>query len=236
MKRETRDRVGEIRATTVTQDGTEVPGVDLQVIKTNVVDEYGSLWLGTVFDKSLAKRMPVLCWSHDWSNPLGPPLSYELDAVNGPRVRFAFSNFDDVPTARRAHSQTKDGTIQDCSVGFSVPLGGRREPTDAEQEQFPGVVEVIEEADLDEVSLVLRGAVPGAKVLAVRSAVGTVDIDAVVEIAKRKASGELTAAEADAALDLLATKGAGEGSEVPSPPSEPDPALDEAETMEIPDL
>jgi len=181
-------------------DGT--PGVTLQCIRPGVVDDYGSLWNAKAFDRSLGERLPVLCWAHDWSNPLGPGISHETSRT-GPRVRFNFSDFDAVPQARRAHAQVADGTIRDCSVGFSNTV--RRDPTESERTKHPGVREVIEEATLDEVSLVLRGAVPGAKVLAVRTATGgTVDLDAVVEIAKRVDAGELTQGQGQAALDLLA--------------------------------
>lgn len=194
MKHETR-KAAEIRATQV--DGQ--PGVTLHCIRPGVVDDYGSLWMPDAFDESLAKRMPTLCWSHDWSEPLGPAIDYET-SDDGPTVRFGFSDFDAVPMARRAHAQVSDGTIQDCSVGFWNAR--RRDPTDQEVEQYPGIREVILEADLDEVSLVLRGAVPGAKVLAVRGS--KVAVDAAVELARRVQDGEVTVEQAKAALDILA--------------------------------
>lgn len=162
MNREHRAGLVEIRATQV--EGK--PGVTLHAIKPGVVDDYGSLWSPDTFDKSLARRLPTLCWSHDWSEPLGPGTGFRL-GTDGPSVDFVFSDFDAVPMARRAYAQVQDGTIQDCSVGFSNTK--RRDPTDEEIAQYPGVREVILEADLDEISLVMRGAVPGAKVLAVRS-------------------------------------------------------------------
>lgn len=147
------------------RDGSR--GVELQCIKPGVVDDYGSLWNARAFDESLKARLPVLCWAHDWSNPLGPGVSYTTSA-QGPRVRFKFSDFEAVPDAKRAYAQVQDGTIRDCSVGFSNAL--KRPPTTAEERRYPGVREVIEKATLDEVSLVIRGAVPGAEVLSVRSA------------------------------------------------------------------
>lgn len=202
-----RRRMGEIRAAEV--DGA--PGVTLRAITPNVVDDYGSVWMAHCFDQSLEARLPVLAWAHDWSEPLGPAVSFET-SDQGPTVAFKFSDFDAVPMARRAHAQVADGTITDCSVGFWVPNGGRRDPTDAELEQWPGCREVIERANLDEVSLVLRGAVPGAKVLALRSG-GMVAEDAVVDLARKVAAGELTQAEAKAALALLAD-------EQPPPPDD----------------
>jgi HK97 family phage prohead protease len=190
----------EVRADEI--DGA--PGVVLQTIRPGVVDDYGSLWNADVFDDSLGERLPVLCWAHDWSEPLGPGVDYEA-SDEGPRVRFRFSDFDAVPQARRAHAQVTDGTIRDCSVGFSNVT--RRNPTEEETRSYPGVREVIERASLDEVSLVLRGAVPGAKVLAVRTKEGrmaAVDENVVVDLARKVSSGELTKEQAKAALDLVA--------------------------------
>jgi HK97 family phage prohead protease len=140
--------------------------VTLKVITPGVVDDYGSLWNADAFDASLAQRLPTLCWAHDWSDPIGHGLDFTRSA-DGPVIRFGFDDFKAVPRAAQAYAQAQSGTIQDCSVGFSHPM--KRTPTDAELAAYPGVVEVIEQATLDEVSLVLRGAVPGAKVLAVRS-------------------------------------------------------------------
>lgn len=144
---------------------TTKPGVTLHAISPGVVDDYGSVWEPHCFDESLARRLPTLAWAHDWKEPLGPATSYRT-SDNGPDVDFVFSNFEAVPMARRAYEQVKDGTIRDCSVGFSNTV--RRDPTEAEIKRYPGVREVILKADLDEISLVMRGAVPGAKVLAVR--------------------------------------------------------------------
>lgn len=191
--RETR-RAAEIRATTT--DGK--PGVTLHAIKPGVVDDYGTLWMPDCFDEGLATRLPTLCWSHDWSEPLGPGIAYRT-SDDGPEIDFLFSDFDAVPMARRAHAQVADGTIQDCSVGF---IGmERRDPTPEEREMFPGVQEVMLKALMDELSLVLRGAVPGAKVLAFRSA--KVAVDHAVDLARRVQEGELTAEQAKTALDLL---------------------------------
>ena len=65
---------------------------------------------------------------------------------------------------------------------------------------------MIFDADLDEVSLVLRGAVPGAKVVAYRSGerVASVPIDAVTELARKVNAGEISEDEAQTALGLLA--------------------------------
>lgn len=190
----------ELRAVTL-EDGA--PGVVLQAITPNIVDDYGSVFTPDCFDRSLSERAPVLCWSHDWSDPIGHATGHTTGDA-GPRVSFAFDDFDAVPQARRAHAQVASGTITDCSVGFSNTK--RRDPTDDELQRWPGCREVIFDADLDEVSLVLRGAVPGAKVVAYRSGerVASVPIDAVTELARKVNAGEISEDEAQTALGLLA--------------------------------
>jgi HK97 family phage prohead protease len=237
-------KVAEYRATEL-EDGH---GLTVQAINTKTVDDYGSLWDARAFDEHLEQAMPRLVWAHDWSEPLGPPVSFERSS-KGPIVTFRFSDFDAVPMAKRAHAQVKDGTLTDVSVGFRYLDGGTRAPTKAEAERYPGIREVITRAAMDEVSLVLRGAVPGAKVLAVREAQElelaeqimetprmtarlrsgeTVDLEAVFEIARQKAAGTLSAEAAGEALSLLASLDAGptpappEPEPVPPPPHAPD--------------
>jgi HK97 family phage prohead protease len=198
------------------------PGVTLHVIRPNVVDDYGSVWNPHAFDESLSKRLPTLTWSHDWQEPLGPATGFRT-SPDGPEIDFVFSDFDAVPMARRAHAQVLDGTILDCSVGFSDAV--RRKPTDDELRALPGMVEYMESAGLDEVALVLRGAVPGAKVVSVRA--GRVDFDALVEIAKRKVAGELTDDEARVAVELLGgDDDTGDDKDPPAGDPPPDPAAE----------
>lgn len=195
-KRETR------RAAIRASNGAK-PGVTLKTITPNIVDDFGSVFMADAFDASIKARMPVLCWGHDWAEPLGPAKGTRKADDGAPEIDFEFSDFDAVPMARRAHAQVQDGTILDCSVGFSDTE--RRPPSEEEKARWPGCTEVITKASLDEVSLVLRGAVPGAKVVSVRSGQAQVDLEAVVDLARRVAAGEITQDEAQAAVDLLST-------------------------------
>jgi HK97 family phage prohead protease len=181
------------------------PVVELRAVVPNVVDDYGTVWLATTFDRRMLERVaadehdtPALCWSHDWADPIGHGVGYRADA-GGPFIQFELDDFEAVPRARQADAQVRSKTIRDCSVGFFDAM--RREPTAEEKSRWPGVVEVIEDADLDEVSLVLRGAVPGAKVAGIRGV--QVDLDAVIEIGRRQLAGEITKDEAKAAVELL---------------------------------
>lgn len=158
-----RGGIYEVRSLRVTKVAVgEGNKIDLRVIRPYTTDEYGSVWLPDVFDEALTQRMPTLAWGHDWKEPIGRAVSFETSSTDGPLVTFRFDDFDAVPRARQALAQVQSGTIDDCSVGFSNT--SRRPPTDEERRLYPGCVEIIEKADLDEVSLVLRGAVPGAKV------------------------------------------------------------------------
>ncbi len=194
---------GEVRA--VADGAAHV--IELRPIVPFVVDDYGSVWAPDTFDEALDARLPTLAWGHSWVEPIGRGVEW---AAEGDLrvIRFRLDDFDLVPRAGQAWAQVQSGTIDDCSVGFSNAV--RRygpELTPEELVRWPGIHEFIEKADLDEVSLVLRGAVPGAKVLAYRSRDGralTVSEDDVVAAAKKIAAGELTEAEAKAMLALLA--------------------------------
>ena len=174
--------------------------VTLKAITPGVVDDYGTVWLPDVFDASLRVSMPTLCWAHDWSEPIGQATDVAADADGTPLITFELDDPEAVPRAKQAQAQMKSGTIRDCSVGFV--RSEWRAPTSDELTQWPGCKEVMVAAALDEVSLVLRGAVPGAKVVALRDGRGSVSVDLVTELARRVHAGELSEAEAQVALSL----------------------------------
>lgn len=200
-----------------TENKAGVHYVTLRAITPNVVDAYGSLWNPRCFDASLERRLPTLLWGHNWQEPIGRAVSFAT-SNDGPQIKFRFDDFDSVPRARQGFEQTSSGTLDDVSVGFSNSR--RRRPTSAELDRFPGVLEFIEEADLDEVSLVVVGAVPGAKVLSVRDrrppAAREPSFAAMAELrsgmnarggSRRQHASSVTVrqalAEADAALDSI---------------------------------
>lgn len=199
MNRQNRRRLGGHIRAGAAPDGTRT--ITLRPVTPGVVDDYGSLWMPDVFDRSLDERLPTLAWAHLWSEPIGRATAWAADG-DLRTITFRLDDPAAVPTAGRAYAQVQSGTIDDCSVGFSNTQ--RRDPTDDEVKQYPGIREVILEADLDEVSLVLRGAVPGAKVLAVRARGLSVDADLVIELARRVEAGDITQAQAEIALDLAA--------------------------------
>ena len=189
---------GEVRA--VTDDGT----IEILAVAFGVTDDYGTQFRRGTFTASLEERLPVIAWSHDWAEPIGKALSYR-ETDDGLYLTCRLDIGQGIARADQAHAQLRSGTITDVSVGFL-----RRA---SEQE---GDVVIITEADLDEVSVVLRGAVPGAKVLAVRSARSgeVVDLGAVEEIARRVVAGEIDQATADEMARLLSAPA----------PADPDPS------------
>lgn len=178
----------------------------------NTVDSYGTLWRPGVFDEALREKMPVILYGHDW---------YSLDHVLGrgidfrqtpdgmpPGVDVLMEFAEGIPAADLAlkllapGATTKGAVLRDVSVGFERREWARRQDLTPEELKL-GAEEAMIRAGMDELSLVVAGAVPGAQV---RS---RLSIDDVVELAKRRAAGELSDAEAQAALDLLAGGGTG---------------------------
>ena len=228
-KRSIRDhRPGE-KGTRVIGQHAEVRVVDqgkrqfvARVLQYNVIDDYGTIWLPGCFDDSLAVRMPRVAWAHQWSEPIGV---YTEVVKNDGKVLDLLGQLDDfdaVPRARQCYAQMQSGTIDQFSVGFT-----RQKWTnvDDEAKRAAGAYEEMVKALLDEASPVLVGAVPGTALVAVRAARGKVDLDAVVELARRVKSGDLTLEEADEAVRLLAD----------ADPAPQDPAA-EVEVVETIDL
>lgn len=227
-KRET--RTGEVGA--VKADGT----LEVLAVAYNVVDDYGSVWAPGVFERSASERLPVIAWAHSWDDPIGRATGYR-DAEEGAYFGARLDIGGAVPRADQAFQQMSPGpngeapTLTDVSVGFLVPEGGRRAPNDDERAKWPGVKEVITEAILDEISVVLRGAVPGAVIMAgsVRDARGQiVPTDSVVAMAKRVHAGELTEAEAKVALALISDDEPPAAAPAPESDPDPTPPIDEA--------
>lgn len=206
-KTETRQhRTGEIRATAL--DGQPEGTMEVLAVAYDVVDDYGTRFVPGVFNDSLQERLPTLTFGHSWQDPIGRATAWR-EAEEGLYLTFRLDLHDDVPRARQAWAQISSGTLDDVSVGFV---------RQADRTADDGVEEITK-AVLDEVGVVLRGAVPGAKVLLTRSAGGTVEVDAAVEIARRKVAGEITEAEADEALRLLALDDGEGGADVEPPPA-----------------
>lgn len=149
--------VGMVRAV---EDGSQQGRFVARVMTYNVVDDYNTTFAPGVFNESMAKRMPTITWSHDWSDPLGRWISYEETDGKYLDLLGEFDNFDAVPRARQAYAQLQSGTIGQFSVGFV--------PQAYEQDEETDVI-TFTRARLDEAALVIVGAVPNTQLLAIRN-------------------------------------------------------------------
>lgn len=153
------------RATVVGADASNHT-VDLRILSYDTVDQFGTVWLRGSVDETLAQDFLPLAWSHSWTEPIGRMVERLPDDSLGPVVRFQLDDFNDVPMARQVYSQLNSGTLRDCSIGF----GGwvRSDPTPEDLARFPGATDMVSKVSLDEVSVVLRGAVPSAELVGIR--------------------------------------------------------------------
>lgn len=184
--------VREMRMAPLTLD-RDAHGFTAKLVSYGPADSFRTRWAPGVFDESVQGHFPVLAWGHNWADPIGRMDDY-ADGPDAPRGHFRLDDGDYVPRAKQALYQLRSGTLTDVSVGI---LRRSDEPND------DGTT-TITRADLDEVSLVLRGAVPGAQVdpLTVRSA-GGMTFDDVVALATRVQSGQITRDAALATIDLM---------------------------------
>lgn len=170
-------------------------------------DDYGTSWERGVANAALEKRLPVLAWGHSWAEPLGRATRW-WEEDDGLYMEFAFDNPDDVPRARQARAQVRSGTLKDVSIGFV---------REASEPNSDGTINITR-ASIDEVSIVLRGAVSGAQVLAVRSG-AVVSADLVAQL-----SAKLIAGEIDIADFLNEVKAAATAVPAPAPKGDDAPA------------
>ena len=146
-------------------------------------DDFGTTWAKGVANAGLEKRSPVLAFGHSWTDPIGRTTRW-WEEDDGLFMEFAFDDPADVPRARQARAQVRSGTLRDVSIGF---VREASEPND------DGTVNITK-ATIDEVSIVLRGAVSGAQVLAVRSG-AVVPAAAVAQLAARLVTGDIDIAD-----------------------------------------
>lgn len=181
-------------------------------------DDYGTSWERGVANAALEQRMPVLAWGHSWVEPLGRAVRW-WEGDDGLYMEFAFDDPDAVPRARQARAQVESGTLTDVSIGFV---------REASKPNDDGTV-AITKASIDEVSIVLRGAVAGAQVLAVRSG-AVVSADVAAQLAAQLVAGDIDAAEFFSALKEAAnTPSSVEPAEEPEPEVEVDNGALDAE-------
>lgn len=178
----------------------------------NTVDDYGTLWVPGVFDEALDTRMPTILYGHDWGNldhVLGKGIDHRQTPDDvGPAGVDVLIEFDDpefVPMVRQALWQVNNKTLRDVSVGFEREEWRTRDKL-SDDEKTTGAEEAMVKAGMDELSIVVRGAVTGAQLRTKGKRMAAIDLDAVLELGRRQLAGEITKEEAQAAIGLLAAE------------------------------
>lgn len=190
---------------TVPDDGSHT--FEAVVMNYGVVDSYNTIFDAGVFTESLEKRMPKITWGHNWTDPIGRYVDY-VDTDESLTLIGELDDPEAVPRSKQAYAQLRSGTIDAFSVGFE---------RDRIAEDDEGRTHFVK-AGLDEAALVLAGAVPGTKLVSLRSASGLsvvrqVPFDVLEAVSAKVAAGEMSQEQAAIALDLAA----GEITPVPEP-------------------
>jgi len=120
------------------------------------VDLVGDVIVKGAFAESLAKKLPVGVWSHNWDEPIAKTLEAREDD-KGLYIKGKF--IEGVQRAEEAYKLLKEGVITEFSIGFRV----------LDDEWREDGVRVIKKAKLYEWSPVLAGANPDTEVISVKS-------------------------------------------------------------------
>lgn len=132
---------------------------DLRIVTYGVRDSYGTSWNPAVFKRSIDEGPISAVFAHESNRPIGVVTDFRDDGkhLDG---RLEFLDFDAVPDARMAYTAMKQKAYRGVSFGFE-----RR--VEEDDKEIRDTIRIMD-ADLIEISPVLRAAVPGSKVLAVR--------------------------------------------------------------------
>src|SRR4051794_18073311 len=109
-----------------TGDGRTLTG---WAVRYNVVDAYETAFAPGVFDASLRRALPALCWGHDPTRPLGRVTDWTAGNSSGLPIVARFDDPASVPDVRQAQAQVKSGTVTGLSVGFN-PIDDERRRID----------------------------------------------------------------------------------------------------------
>lgn len=141
-------------------DANTPPQADIRILTYNVVDSYGTSWKPGVFTRSIeGGEMPAV-WAHNPDRPIGVVKDFR---DNGEYLEgtLHYLDFEAVPDARMAHAAMKARAYPGISFAFE-------RKADEEDTRNDGAT-LITDAEMVEVSPVLRASVPGSRPLAVRS-------------------------------------------------------------------
>lgn len=155
----------------------DVPGSDgrqrwATAVTYNRPDDFRTIWLPGCFNAGLTERMPTILYGHDWydlSHVLGQGVDFR-DGPDGVDVLIEFADPEQVPSSRLAMALTANPNpiLRDVSVGFDRQEWRTKDQLTPEQLALGGE-EAMQRAIMDELSIVVRGAVPGASLRGRRS-------------------------------------------------------------------
>jgi|SRR6185312_4278072 len=99
----------------VSDDGSQFTGLASAY---NVLDRAGDIVPPGAFTKALPGFMKdgVICWNHDWSEPVGRP----LDVKDLPEGLELTATISDTARGRDARTLLKDGVVKKLSIGYDV--------------------------------------------------------------------------------------------------------------------
>lgn len=126
----------------------------------NNIDRAGDMIKKGAFSKSLAKKLPKVCWCHEWNNSIGKVVSAKEDD-KGLLVEMQITN--KTQKGAEAIELLKMGAMDEFSIGYQV--------NDCEFKSLPDGTPYTElkEIELYEVSIVLVGCNPDTELLSVKS-------------------------------------------------------------------
>lgn len=159
-------------------------------------DSYGDIILPGAFTKTIEKRKESghpfpLCFNHDFSSVIGAVNTIE-EKEQGPYIE---ADFLDTQLGQDVRKMVQSGAIYQFSFAYDVL--GRRDPTDEERKN--GVVDVLTELEVYEVSVVTVPANQNAQVTDIKSVIETA-----VKVGRRNSkSDEDTIRECIAMLQSL---------------------------------
>jgi HK97 family phage prohead protease len=155
--------VGDVQGTVTDID--ERRGRFLAEVPFYRTDTFRTQWVPSSFRDSFDQaertgyRFPVL-WQHRMDSPIGVVTRQQITR-RAAEFTSQLSSLTDVPLARQAYSQLKDGHVSGVSFGFE-----RRHETPHPEERG---VTILDKVAFHELSAVTLASVPGARVLSVRS-------------------------------------------------------------------
>jgi len=119
---ELENKVLKIKFKDLVEDATTADQGDQYIVEAvvsvfNNVDFGGDVIENGAFAKSLLRKMPVGCWSHDWSNPIAKTLEAK-ETTEGLYIKGQF--LPSVQKSKEAYDLIKSGVVTEYSIGYEV--------------------------------------------------------------------------------------------------------------------